>query len=157
MKWVRRITCTLAIAASCLWFVSYTFFYFHFRYGHISANTIRPGLCICWNSGLKRNAGDFCYVAPPNNHQRWWTLPNVSYDDGTMPIPFLPNPNGPRGAFYSIYLPHWLTNLVAWSAFIVLWRKARRQPNGHCRKCGYDLTGNVSGQCPECDARVASL
>jgi len=21
---------------------------------------------------------------------------------------------------------------------------------GHCRKCGYDLTGNVSGICPEC-------
>lgn len=21
---------------------------------------------------------------------------------------------------------------------------------GHCQKCGYDLTGNVSGLCPEC-------
>jgi DNA-directed RNA polymerase subunit RPC12/RpoP len=26
-------------------------------------------------------------------------------------------------------------------------------PPGHCRKCGYNLTGNVSGRCPECGAR----
>ncbi len=29
----------------------------------------------------------------------------------------------------------------------------RRFPAGHCRKCGYDLTGNVSGRCPECGMR----
>src|SRR5262249_37714200 len=33
-------------------------------------------------------------------------------------------------------------------AFIV-WRLDRRPPPGHCN-CGYDLTGNVSGRCPEC-------
>lgn len=26
----------------------------------------------------------------------------------------------------------------------------RRQRDGHCRTCGYDLTGNESGICPEC-------
>ncbi len=26
----------------------------------------------------------------------------------------------------------------------------RRIPPGHCQKCGYDLTGNTSGRCPEC-------
>ena len=26
----------------------------------------------------------------------------------------------------------------------------RRFPAGHCQKCGYDLTGSVSGRCPEC-------
>ena len=32
-----------------------------------------------------------------------------------------------------------------------LWRQDREklQP-GKCRQCGYDLTGNVSGRCPEC-------
>ena len=151
MKWARNITCSLAIAALGLWFVSYAFFYFHFRYGHISANTIRPGLCICWNSGKKGHAGDFSIVAPSSSkHQRWWTLPSVSYLDGNTPIPFLPNPIGPRGASYSLYLPHWLTNLVAWSMFYVLWRRARRHPKGHCQTCGYDLTGNASGKCSEC-------
>ncbi|MGD8450305.1 MAG: hypothetical protein PVJ57_00675 [Phycisphaerae bacterium] len=28
----------------------------------------------------------------------------------------------------------------------------RRHPTGRCRACGYDLTGNVSGRCPECGA-----
>ena len=34
----------------------------------------------------------------------------------------------------------------------LLWRVDRRVPPGHCRRCGYDLTGNVSGRCPECGA-----
>lgn len=28
--------------------------------------------------------------------------------------------------------------------------KARRERTGFCARCGYDLTGNVSGVCPEC-------
>ena len=32
------------------------------------------------------------------------------------------------------------------------WFLDRRRcfPPGHCRRCGYDLTGNISGRCPEC-------
>ncbi|OWY70048.1 hypothetical protein B7486_17245 [cyanobacterium TDX16] len=30
----------------------------------------------------------------------------------------------------------------------------RRIPSGHCHQCGYDLTGNESGRCPECGASV---
>jgi hypothetical protein len=30
----------------------------------------------------------------------------------------------------------------------------RRIPPGHCRKCGYSLTGNVSGICPECGVKA---
>ena len=32
---------------------------------------------------------------------------------------------------------------------------ARRRRRGHCAACGYDLTGNVSGVCPECGGTVA--
>lgn len=33
----------------------------------------------------------------------------------------------------------------------LLWITDRsRPPSGHCQKCGYDLTGNISGRCPEC-------
>jgi hypothetical protein len=40
--------------------------------------------------------------------------------------------------------------LIAASAVLVAW-PARQTPVGrHCRVCGYDLTGNVSGRCPEC-------
>jgi len=29
-------------------------------------------------------------------------------------------------------------------------RRNQRRIEGHCGHCGYDLTGNVSGVCPEC-------
>lgn len=29
-------------------------------------------------------------------------------------------------------------------------------PRGLCQGCGYDLTGNVSGRCPECGATISS-
>jgi len=29
-------------------------------------------------------------------------------------------------------------------------RRRRRRKKGLCLKCGYDLTGNVTGICPEC-------
>jgi hypothetical protein len=36
-----------------------------------------------------------------------------------------------------------------------LWfRDYRRFQPGHCRKCGYNLTGNVSGRCPECGEQM---
>ena len=37
---------------------------------------------------------------------------------------------------------------------IILWRRDRRHPPGYCQKCGYDLTGNVSGVCPECGRKT---
>lgn len=37
----------------------------------------------------------------------------------------------------------------------ILWRLDRpRIPPGHCATCGYDLTGNTSGRCPECGEPV---
>jgi hypothetical protein len=30
-------------------------------------------------------------------------------------------------------------------------------PLGHCTECGYDLTGNVSGTCPECGNQLNSM
>lgn len=35
-----------------------------------------------------------------------------------------------------------------------LLRVLRPTQPGHCHKCGYDLTGNVSGVCPECGAEL---
>jgi hypothetical protein len=38
---------------------------------------------------------------------------------------------------------------------MVRWIKSKRRAGG-CRKCGYDLTGNVSGVCPECGSKIAT-
>jgi len=34
------------------------------------------------------------------------------------------------------------------------YRRYRRRRKGLCLKCGYDLTGNVSGTCPECGEKT---
>ena len=36
------------------------------------------------------------------------------------------------------------------------WRRRRRARAGECGACGYDLRGNVSGQCPECGVRTST-
>jgi hypothetical protein len=37
--------------------------------------------------------------------------------------------------------------------FLLRWRQVYPE-EPRCRKCGYDLTGNVSGTCPECGTRA---
>lgn len=60
----------------------------------------------------------------------------------------------PTGLF-TCSLPMWipvsLFALIAW-----LFRHALRKPHpGFCPRCGYNLTDNVSGVCPECGLAIA--
>ena len=48
----------------------------------------------------------------------------------------------------------WMVFLAALIPTALAWRKLRRPLPGHCRKCGYNLTGNVTGKCSECGAVV---
>jgi tRNA(Ile2) C34 agmatinyltransferase TiaS len=54
------------------------------------------------------------------------------------------------GAGPSIAIPMLVIVLLA----IVIWQDKRRPPKGACQKCGYDLTGNASGRCPECGTTI---
>jgi hypothetical protein len=50
-----------------------------------------------------------------------------------------------------VIVPLWIPFLAVAGPTGLLWyRDRRRIPVGHCHRCGYDLTGNVSGRCPEC-------
>ncbi len=58
-------------------------------------------------------------------------------------------------------LPLWLVFLLfaPWPA--IAWlrgshRRARRRALGLCERCGYNLTGNVSGVCPECGTPITA-
>lgn len=62
------------------------------------------------------------------------------------------------GTFSETYvgIPLWMPLALAagFSAF-ANWRRCRLQPkSGVCSSCGYDLTGNVSGRCPECGTPI---
>ncbi len=65
--------------------------------------------------------------------------------------------SGQGGNFFIMLMPFWLLLLLfacptAWLFF----RDRRCPPPGHCKTCGYNLTGNLSGICPECGARINS-
>ena len=56
---------------------------------------------------------------------------------------------------YSSYIPIWPLAVAVALPTAVLWLVVpRRYPAGHCQECGYNLTGNVSGVCPECGTEV---
>jgi hypothetical protein len=50
--------------------------------------------------------------------------------------------------------PCWPFFLCAISTALLWWRGRRIWPEGSCDKCGYSLTGNVSGVCPECGTAI---
>jgi len=53
--------------------------------------------------------------------------------------------------------PLWIPLTIVLVPGAILWRlELRRVPPGHCSKCRFDLTGNVSGICPECGTRARS-
>lgn len=54
-----------------------------------------------------------------------------------------------------IILPTWLPLLICTCTLLFLsWRNRKRRLEGGCQTCRYNLTGNVSGQCPECGTPI---
>jgi hypothetical protein len=54
-----------------------------------------------------------------------------------------------------VVLPLWLVLLLLAVASGYLWHLSDPPiPRGHCQSCGYNLTGNTSGRCPECNLIV---
>jgi len=64
-----------------------------------------------------------------------------------------------RNGILRIWFPLWLP-FLAFSAYPAIafirgpYRRYRRHRKGLCLKCGYNLTGNASGVCPECVERI---
>ncbi len=84
------------------------------------------------------------------------------------PLPFIWRPDVSHFTVYStsgkmigtglsIIVPVWIPLLCCGLLAVLLWwlDRGRTRP-GHCAQCGYDLTGNVSGTCPECGKAVAN-
>ena len=60
-----------------------------------------------------------------------------------------------HGTFVNVGFPLWMPFLVVTLPTLVAWRRyVRAIPPGHCPHCDYNLTGNVSGVCPECGEKV---
>lgn len=67
---------------------------------------------------------------------------------------------GARGALRRLWLVVVILCAVVACGEYVAWRRGQREAarmgRGQCTACGYDLTGNVSGVCPECGSAIAS-
>lgn len=85
------------------------------------------------------DAGFYAYSIAWNdlcNEFRWW--------------PYLYDGH----AQWQVFVPLWLpAGVLALPTFILWWRDCRHA-EGNCPYCGYDLTGNVSGVCPECGRSI---
>lgn len=63
------------------------------------------------------------------------------------------------GTIHILTCPLWLP-LILFAAYPTIalirgpLRRQRRRKRGRCVKCGYDLTGNTSGVCPECGTKI---
>lgn len=60
-------------------------------------------------------------------------------------------PRVDRGPNYWVLrIPFYVPLALLGGAVLWLRHLDRHRVPGHCQRCGYDLTGNVSGTCPEC-------
>jgi hypothetical protein len=55
------------------------------------------------------------------------------------------------------FIPLWMPLGALAIPTATLWLLDQRVPENHCRNCGYNLTGNVSGVCPECGTQTRGL
>ena len=144
------------------------------RLGRIGWICKWAGLVICllfaiaWVTSLFRNVslGWQTFVALGDGSLSLFNDNNVCV---TVPFWLHTNPISPRSYGLCVWrgsydtwlgircygtMPLWIPLLViAVPTTLLWWRGRRRVPPDHCQQCGYNLTGNVSGVCPECGAR----
>lgn len=53
-----------------------------------------------------------------------------------------------------VLIPLWIPLLVVFLIFLLYRRRSGMVGVSACKRCGYNLTGNVSGVCPECGTAV---
>jgi hypothetical protein len=131
LKWAGLIT-SLLVGGAWLVFSLWSLHIVHWSPMGYSANRFQMG---CWSyTSDPRSAGQESWLTLTVEMKgvRW--LPRVQRTPYTIAV-----------------LPLWIPFLaVAVPTSCLWWRDRRRIPPGHCQKCGYNLTGNVSGACSEC-------
>jgi hypothetical protein len=68
--------------------------------------------------------------------------------------PFFVAPNGIALFVGVVFLAVCFFAAIYWLMYLAMTVERRRAARGLCRRCGYSLTGNVSGVCPEMFSRL---
>jgi hypothetical protein len=116
--------------------------------------------------------GRTAYVGVPSGCVKYVEIANLNRPSGwviELPHEFLDLRDDPEPARHGLQwpvvtrafgrhvwiVPFWpALALVAFPTAVLWWRDRRRIPPGHCAHCGYNLSGNVSGICPECGTKI---
>ncbi len=81
------------------------------------------------------------WTARRTRHRRWWFVSSRSAPVSGISVSYF-------------VFPLWIPILALTIPTVWLWRRDRRRLEGYCRKCEYDLTGNVTGVCSECGTKI---
>lgn len=132
-----RLTLTLGSALIGCVLVGSFFLYAGVGWGHCAVGCYIGGIDISY---LADSAPLFCEYRRSHLQELW-------------PVPWFPMYDNSAGG-QGIFLPLWPVLLALLVPTIVLWRRFFRLAEASCKRCGYDLAGNVSGRCPECGEPV---
>lgn len=148
-KFLSRFLLAMSVLSVAMWAASYArFFYrapnslFGFQTGTVQVQfkstpwKQRPSP---WPDSVAYRLG-WHYMGYRGLATRWW-------------------PAGTRRAnFWAVHIPLWMPAVLFGASFRYVYppyrRYKRRKRLGLCLTCGYDLTGNESGKCPECGTAV---
>ncbi|UCF32491.1 MAG: hypothetical protein JSV78_09155 [Phycisphaerales bacterium] len=135
LKWLGLVMCALIVVA---WLVSLRWGLVYQGREYLGGFTLGQGGLVC-----ARELGQGWHALDMKNRdvlegvwERRW--PDISFDV----------------AEWGVLIPLWIPFVVLAVPTAILWWRDRRNPPGHCRNCGYNLTGNISGICPECGGEV---
>jgi hypothetical protein len=108
-----------------------------------------------WGDGFLLNIGCGAIsvgIGPPFKHSGW-KFCDISSERVRFPLwPLLIPGQDPalNSRVRAIWLNMWLPLVTALALATYLWLHPKRKVEPLCGKCGYNLTGNTSGACPEC-------
>jgi hypothetical protein len=165
LKWGGTVTCLLilaVVAVTHLWCITYC--------GAYDILRDKWGLDVLVYCGSVHVFCTYMTAPVPPNHQPSggralyvdrFSLRKVYGDRWQRRLVLWFYADGPRLIWNSylyrvtVHVPLWPFFLLTFIPTAFLWHRDRRSPPGRCRRCGYDLTGNESGVCPECGVEVA--
>jgi hypothetical protein len=58
---------------------------------------------------------------------------------------------------FDLHFPLWIPVITFLMPTIILFKRKPRSLPGRCDTCGYNLTGNTSGKCPECGTQLQQI
>ena len=132
LKWLSVGLCLLIAGA----FVASRWLRFGLSNGEYLAGFGAGRIVLADRAGVPR--GRITFYAEPGAPAFAWSIETRTLTQPTGPVSVLT-------------IPLWMPFVVNAALTLWFWRLDRRRILlGHCQTCGYNLTGNVSGRCPEC-------